>query len=80
MGRKNSKLKVKKRRVCELCNRQGIVIVIFSITFVTFVAVAILAAFFQPQLLSKVIEYAADFCRVTLGAVFGWLLHKGRWP
>lgn len=76
MGRKNSKLKVKKWRACDLHNRQGIVIAIFSITFVSFLVVAILVAIFQPNLLDRITEYAADFCKVTLGAVLAWLLTK----
>ncbi len=80
MARKNSKVKVKKRRVCDLHNRQGIAIVILSFTFATFMFVAILIAISQPNLLDRIAEYAADFCKVTLGAVLGWLLHKSRGP
>ena len=80
MGRKNSKLKVKKRRLGELRNHQGIVIIILSITFATFLLVALLVAIFQPNLLDKIAEYAADFCKVTIGAIFGWLLHKSGAP
>jgi len=80
MGRKNSELKVKKRRIVGFRNRQGIVIAIFSITFATFLAVTILITIFRPDLLDRIVEHSADFCKVTLGAVLGWLLHKGRGP
>ena len=60
------------------CHR--VVIIIISFSFLTFLIVSLLIALVYPQLLVKVIEYAADFCKVTLGAVLGWLLHRDRGP
>jgi|GEM_PF-1938401 hypothetical protein len=80
MSLKNRKVECQKHKSGELNTCSRIALVILSCSFVTFLAVAILVAIFQPNLLDRISDYAADFCKVTLGAVLGWLLHKGRGP
>jgi ABC-type proline/glycine betaine transport system permease subunit len=77
---KNRKVKRQKRKSGELNTCSHIALVILSCSFAIFLAVAILVAIFKPDLLDRISEYAADFCKVTLGAVLGWLLHRGRGP
>jgi uncharacterized membrane protein YraQ (UPF0718 family) len=69
-----------RRNSNKINNRQRVIIIILSFSFFTFLIASLLIALVYPQLLNKVIDYAADFCKVTLGAVLGWLLHRGRGP
>lgn len=76
MGHKNSKLTNEKHQSGEGRNRTRIAIIILSYSFIAFLVMAILAGIFQPQLISKMSEYSADFCKVSIGAVLGWLFSK----
>lgn len=76
MSLKNRKVECQKHKSGELNTCSHIALVVLSWSFAIFLAVAILVAIFQPNLLDRISEYAADFCKITLGAVLGWLLHK----
>jgi len=76
----NCKLKdtLPKHNPSQLNTSLKMLLIILSLCFFIFFVVAVLIAIFQPILLDRIAEYSADFIKVTIGAVLGWLLHRGR--